>query len=173
MAISDEAVKAKTGKNWKAWFSTLDKAGARKMKHSEIAALLYDKHNCPPWWSQMVANTYEQARGMRKKHEMPDGYQIGASKTLSVPASKLYSAFEDRKIRAKWLRGDRMGITTARKNKSIRAKWGDMRIDINFYPKGNKVQVALGHNKIPSEKEAVKLKAYWKKSLAALAAFLE
>ena len=29
--MSDEAVKAKTGKSWKEWFALLDKAGAKKM----------------------------------------------------------------------------------------------------------------------------------------------
>ena len=34
--MSDEAVKAKTGKVWKEWFTILDKAGAKKMTHQEI-----------------------------------------------------------------------------------------------------------------------------------------
>ncbi len=96
MAISDAAVKAKTGKGWKAWFSVLDKAGAMKKTHTQNAELLRSGFGCPPWWSQMVANTYEQARGLRKKHEMPDGYQVGSSRTFSVPLSTLYAAFETR-----------------------------------------------------------------------------
>ena len=106
-SISDEAVKAKTGKDWAQWFKMLDKTGSSKMNHSEIAALIYDKFKCPSWWSQMVANQYEQARGLRKKHEMSDGYQVGASKTLAVPISKLYSAFEDKNIRKNGSRGTR------------------------------------------------------------------
>ena len=31
--MSDEAVKAKTGKTWKQWFAILDKAGAKQMTH--------------------------------------------------------------------------------------------------------------------------------------------
>lgn len=38
--MSDEAVKAKTGKTWKEWFTILDKAGATKMTHQEIVKLL-------------------------------------------------------------------------------------------------------------------------------------
>ena len=38
--ISSTAVEAKTGKGWDAWFRLLDKRGARKLKHTAIAALL-------------------------------------------------------------------------------------------------------------------------------------
>ena len=34
--MSDEAVKAKTGKTWKEWFAILDQAGAIKLTHQEI-----------------------------------------------------------------------------------------------------------------------------------------
>ena len=37
--VSDDAVKAKTGKKWDEWFKVLDKAGARMMDHTEIAQL--------------------------------------------------------------------------------------------------------------------------------------
>ena len=40
---SDEAVKAKTGKVWAEWFKILDKAGAKKWPHKEIAMYLYEK----------------------------------------------------------------------------------------------------------------------------------
>ncbi|MEW6721629.1 MAG: hypothetical protein AB1324_00030 [Candidatus Micrarchaeota archaeon] len=169
--ISDKAVKEKTGKGWEQWFSLLDKAGAAKMPHSEIASLLHGKFKCPEWWSQMVANTYEQARGLRKKHEMPDGYQISASKTVSIPLSRLYKAFADPGKRQKWLDGD-FEITTARKDKSIRAKWqgGKTSIDISFYGKGSgKSEARLGHNKLPDAKAAEKMKAFWKKALEELA----
>ena len=50
--MSDAAVQAKTGKTWKEWFAILDRAGARKMAHKEIAAYLYRELQVPAWWSQ-------------------------------------------------------------------------------------------------------------------------
>ncbi len=67
--ISDEAVKKRTGKNWKEWFSVLNKAGAKKMEHKEIALLLSEKYHVSDWWSQMVTVQYEQDIKGRKKHE--------------------------------------------------------------------------------------------------------
>jgi hypothetical protein len=72
--ISDNAVRTKTGKTWAEWFSVLDKTGAQKMKHSEIAEPLHAKHACPPWWSQMVTVGYERARCLREKHQTATGY---------------------------------------------------------------------------------------------------
>jgi hypothetical protein len=59
--VGAEAVKAKTGKVWADWFKLLDKAGARKLAHPEIATLLHEKHGLSGWWAQMVTVGYEQA----------------------------------------------------------------------------------------------------------------
>ena len=58
--MSDEAVKAKTGKTWKQWFEILKRAGASKMSHQEIVGLLTAKHNVGPWWQQMITVSYER-----------------------------------------------------------------------------------------------------------------
>ncbi|MFN7990589.1 MAG: hypothetical protein U0R44_00360 [Candidatus Micrarchaeia archaeon] len=166
---SDEAVKAATGKIWSGWFKILDIANATKMNHTAIAALLYENLGCPAWWNQMIANQYEQERGMRKKHETADGYRIGVSKTFPLPVSKLFTAFEDRKIRDQWLKGGKIELTTTSRNKSIRARWGVTRIDIDFHPKGDgKCQVSIGQSRIADGEAAEKMKAYWAKALEKL-----
>jgi hypothetical protein len=88
--MSDEAVEAKTGKNWSRWFKHLDAAGAKKMTHQEIVAHLRDKHDVRSWWQQMVAVTYEQARGLRDVGEKPSGYEISVSRTIAAPVSKAF-----------------------------------------------------------------------------------
>lgn len=42
--MSDDAVEAKTGKTWSYWFRLLDKAGAKKMNHQEIVAVVGAQH---------------------------------------------------------------------------------------------------------------------------------
>lgn len=87
--ISSEAVQAKTGKTWTEWFKLLDKAGAAKWPHKEIAELIHDEFGCPGWWSQMVTVGYEQARGLRVKHQSATGYSANVSKTIGVPIATL------------------------------------------------------------------------------------
>jgi Domain of unknown function (DUF4287) len=167
-SISDAAVKAKTGKPWKEWFSLLDKAGAKEMSHKEIANYLHTEHDVPPWWTQMVTVTYEQARGLRKKHEKPEGYSISASRTVKVPLTTLYKAFANEKSRRAWLPEDGLVVRKATPNKTMRVTWKDGKtsLEIYFYDKGkSNSQIVVQHSKLSDAKAAAKMKTYWGKSL--------
>ena len=167
--MSDAAVKAKTGRDWHQWFSILDKAGATKMSHKEMAEYLYDKRSVPGWWSQTVAVTYEQERGLREKHERPDGYSVSASKTFDVSLGTLYKYWSDEKLRSKWLK-DEFTIRKATKDKSIQITWSDSTsIEVNFYEKGeSKSQVAVQHSKLADAKQVERVRSYWKAALERL-----
>ena len=166
--MSDEAVAAKTGKNWKQWFTIIDKAGGRKMTHQEIVKLLNSKHNVGPWWGQMVTVTYEQQSGLRQNHEKPDGFQVSVSRTVNTPLSSLYSAFESSASRKEWLGEDGLVTRKATKNKSMRVTWKDGKtsLEINFYSKAkDKSQVVVQHSKLASAGAAARMKTYWAKAL--------
>lgn len=174
--MSDEAVKAKTGKTWKEWFTILDKAGAKKMSHQEIAEIVSAKHGVGPWWQQMVTVTYEQQSGLRAKHERPEGFQISVSRTVGASLGKLYKAFESEKSRARWLEADGLVVRKATPNKSMRLTWKDGKtsLEVNFYAKENdKSQVVVQHSKLPDAKTADKMKTYWGTALDRLRAALE
>jgi hypothetical protein len=174
--MSDEAVKAKTGKTWKEWFAILDKEGAKKMTHQEIVKLLHSKHDVGPWWVQTVTVTYEQHAGLRQTHEKPNGFQISVSRTVNTTLSLLYSAFEKDAARAEWLGEEGLVVRKATKNKSMRVTWKDGKtsLEINFYAKGtDKSQVVVQHSKLASSAAATRLKTYWAKALDRLQASLE
>jgi hypothetical protein len=175
--MSDAAVKERTGKTWPEWFKILDKAGAKQMKHQDIVAYLKTEQKIGPWWCQMIAVPYEHERGLREKFQKCDGeFAASGSRTLSVPLSKFYDAWTDEKLRQRWLPGAKIEITTATKNKSLRAKWNDgaSRVSVNFYPKGaGKSQVAVDHIKLSSSKECAKMKTYWFEALNRLQEILE
>jgi Domain of unknown function (DUF4287)/Activator of Hsp90 ATPase homolog 1-like protein len=169
--MSDEAVKAKTGKDWKQWFAILDKAGARKMTHQEIVAVLNSKHGVGPWWGQMVTVTYEQARGLRDKHEKPGGYEISVSRTLNVPVSAVFRSFADEKQRGGWLGENGLVVRKVTPNKTMRVTWKDGKtsLNISFLPKdANKSQVVVQLNKLSDAKSAEKMKSYWSRKLDSL-----
>jgi hypothetical protein len=166
--MSDEAVAAKTGKNWKQWFAIIDKAGGQKLTHQEIVKLLNSKHNVGPWWGQMVTATYEQQTGLRKNHEKPDGFEISVSRTLNAPLSFLYSSFENERTRKGWLGEDGLVVRKATKNKSMRFTWKDGKtiLSASFVPKDkDKSQVVVQHCKLPSAAAASRMKTYWSKAL--------
>jgi uncharacterized protein YndB with AHSA1/START domain len=164
--MSDEAVEAKTGKTWTAWFKILDTAGAKKMTHQEIAELLHTKHKVAPWWTQMVTVTYEQARGLREKHEKPGGFEISVSRTVEAPISKTFKAWTDEKSRARWLPA-KMTIRKATANKTLRLTWNDgTSVVAYFSPKtSGKCQVVAQHGKLKDAKAGEKMKKYWADAL--------
>lgn len=174
--MSDEAVKTKTGKNWKQWFVILDRAGAKKMSHQEIVKCVSSEHQVGPWWRQMIAATYEQQRGLREAHERPDGFQISVSKTLDVPVRSAYQEFANEKRRAVWLGETNLAVRKATPNKSIRVTWKDGKtsLEIAFYEKAtNKTQVVLQHSKLSDARSAAKMKTSWRAMLDRLQTALE
>ena len=172
--MSDEAVKAKTGKTWSEWFKILDAAGAKKMTHQDIVATLSKKHSVGPWWTQMVAVTYEQACGLRDKHQKPGGYEISVSRTIDAPVGKAFKAWTDEKTVKKWLPAN-FKVSKATKDKSLRLIWedGKTRVAVTFLPKAGKTQVVAQHNKLPDAKAAAKMKTFWAQTLDRLKATLE
>ncbi|MFN2532097.1 MAG: DUF4287 domain-containing protein [Pyrinomonadaceae bacterium] len=174
--MSDDAVKAKTGKTWNNWFSLLDKAGAKKMSHQEIVKLLSDKFDVGPWWQQMITVNYEQWSGKRQAHERPEGFQISVSRSINVPVGNLYKSFANPSTRTRWLSENGLAVRTARPNESMRVTWadGETSLEINFYSKGEgKSQVVVQHSKLPNASRAAKMKTYWANALDRLREQLE
>jgi uncharacterized protein YndB with AHSA1/START domain len=173
--MSDEAVESKTGKNWSRWFKHLDAAGGKKMTHQEIAAHLSDKHGVRPWWTQMIAVTYEQARGLRDKHQKPGGYEISVSRTVNAAVGKTYKAWTDETTRKKWLPA-KLTIRKATTNKTLRITWEDGKTSVAaaFLPKAsNKCQVVAQHSKLPDAKAAARMKTFWANALDRLKELIE
>lgn len=176
--ISSDAVRAKTGKTWDEWFAILDRAGAAEWPHKEIAIYLHDQCDCGDWWSQMVTVGYEQARGLRVKHQKCDGgFSASASKTIGVPVGALFDAWNNPKVLAKWLPdGKTLVIRKTTPNKSLRITWidGTTNVDVNLVAKGDaKSQVAIEHQKLASVAEVTRFKAFWAAALVKLQALLE
>ena len=173
--MSDEALESKTGKNWSRWFKHLDAAGGKQMTHQEIAAHLSDKHGVRPWWTQMIAVTYEHARGLRDKHQKPGGYEISVSRTVNAAVGKTYKAWTDEPTRKKWLPA-KLTIRKATTNKTLRITWEDGKTSVAaaFLPKAaNKCQVVAQHSKLADAKAAARMKTFWAKALDGLKDLIE
>jgi hypothetical protein len=173
---SDDKVKELTGKRWEAWFSILDRWGARERKHGETVRCLMDEYHVPGWWAQSITYWYERTRGIRLKHQQPDGFTIYASKTIAVPIGVLFDAFVNPRSRKKWLTGATMSLRTSQPGHTARFDWGDgsTRVSVSFVDKGpSKSTVAVAHERLPDPDEAETAKASWRERLATLKSFLE
>jgi len=173
--MSDDAVRAKTGRNWHEWVRVLDAAGAASMSHRDIATYLYDEQQVPGWWAQMVTVGYERIRGLRDIGQRRGGsYEAGKSKTLPVPVAELYRACSNARKRAQWLPDTKLVVRKATPEKTMRITWADgTAVEMYFIAKGEaKSQLAVQHRKLPTRAAADEMKSYWGARLDALAGLL-
>jgi hypothetical protein len=173
--MSDDAVRAKTGRNWQEWVRVLDAAGAASMPHREIATYLYEEQQVPGWWAQMVTVGYERIRGLRDIGQRRGGsYEASKSKTLPVPLAELYRACSNARKREQWLPDTKLVVRKSTPEKTMRITWEDgTAVEMYFVAKGEaKSQLAIQHRKLPTRAAADQMKSYWDARLGALAALL-
>jgi hypothetical protein len=174
-SMSAAAVRAKTGKDWNAWFRALDKLGATKLEHREIAKFLSETHGLPGWWCQCVTVEYERARGLRARHETTSGFSVAVSKTIATRVSELYGATTNPVQRKRWFPKGAFEPSSETKNKYFRGSWNKTaRLEIGFYAKGaGKAQIAVAVNKLAEKSDVEAQRAVWKKALEKLAAMVQ
>jgi uncharacterized protein YndB with AHSA1/START domain len=174
--VGSDAVMRATGRAWDEWLKLLDRAGAKKMPHKDIAMMLSRKFEVPDWWSQMVTVGYEQARGLRSVNQNAAGFAANASRTLAVPVGRLYDAWNDPKTRSRWLLDAPVEVRRSTDGKSIRMTWtaGESSVDVGFFARGpDKSTVQLQHGKLKNATAAKRQKAFWADALERLKALLE
>jgi hypothetical protein len=172
---SDAVLKEKTGCTWERWVKALDRAQAYTWPHREIAKYVQEKYRIAGWWAQTVTVGYERIKGLRAVGQRRDGsFEASKSKTFAVPLARLYSAFHQARMRARWLPGVDLTIRTATRDKSMRITWPDRTsVELGFTSKGPaKSQVALQHGKLQDRAAATRVKQYWTERLDALAQIL-
>jgi hypothetical protein len=178
LVISDEAIRARTGRGWEEWFDLLDDWGATERTHSAIARHVSAELGIDAlgWDAQAITVSYERARGMRAVGERTDDFGVSASKTVAVPVERLFDAFVEEAQRERWLPDGELRERTATRPRSARFDWGDgeTRVHVTFTAKGDdKSAVAVEHLRLPDAGEAESRKAYWRERLTALRSELE
>ncbi|PWV54999.1 SRPBCC domain-containing protein [Nocardiopsis sp. L17-MgMaSL7] len=172
--VSDAKVTDATGRDYDAWFALLDAWGATSRTHTEIAAWLVEEQGVPDWWAQTVTVAYEQERGLRVPGQKKDGFASSASKTVNVPVERLFEAFADPDLRARWLPVE----ATERTAKPGRRFTADLpegtRIAVTFQAKGDaKSSAGVEHTRVATAERAAEWKADWRTWLADLKKVLE
>jgi hypothetical protein len=174
---SGEGMRRATGRDRGGWFAVLDAWGAAGRPYREIAAWLTGEHGVSSWWAQKLIVEYEQARGLRAAGVRPDGtFTVGASKTVAVPAERLYAAFVDSEVRELWLPGVAMRERTSQPGRSARFDWDDgaTRVNVSVAAAGEaRSQAAVEHERLPDARAAEEAKAYWRERLDVLKTVLE
>jgi hypothetical protein len=173
---SDEAVRRATGKSWKEWFGLLDKSGAKKKKHKEIAQWVFDKHlgkknsninvaTSGGWWSQMVTVEYERSRGLRKVNQNEQGFLAAVHKTFALSRREFvrrWSALPAVK---------KLEPTPTRSKRPMlryKAKQGIVVVTMDEKP-GGKLRVMVEAARLPTKTVLERERAFWRGTLDSLA----
>ena len=174
---SEVGVRRATGQGYAEWFEALDAWGASGRPYREMADWLTGTHGMSGWWAQKLIVEYEEARGLRPPGIRRDGtFEIGATKTVAVPVSRLFAAFVDADLRERWLPGAAMRQGTTQPDRSVRFDWNDGSSGVvaSFSALGAaKSQVAVQHARLPDAKTAAQMKAFWRDRVTALKTVLE
>lgn len=185
--ISSAAVEKATGKPWDRWLTALDKAGAAKLAHKDIAVLVSKKFGIGDWWAQMVTVGYEQARGRRVAHQTARGFSASAGKTIAASPAAVYRAWTNTRARAGWLPDAALTIRKSTPHRSIRITWArptarraaeprltsvEVWIVDKSRPGAPKCAVQVQESKLRSAAEVAASKKLWGAALTRLAAVL-
>ena len=174
--VAEERTVEATGRGWQEWFEILDGWNGTSHSHTEIARWLMEEQGVPGWYAQSLTVGYEQARGLRAPGQRKDGFAAGASRTVGVPVERLFEAFTDQSLRARWAPGAELRERTATAPRTARYDWedGSTRVIVGFDSLGEaKSRVALSHERLPDSDSADEMKGWWRERLTELKAKLE
>jgi hypothetical protein len=172
-----DGVQKATGRDRAGWFALLDEWGAVGRPYRDIAAWLTSEHGLSRWWAQKLIVEYEQARGVRPPGVRPGGtFEVSASKTVAVPAARLFAAFVDGRRRRRWLPDATMKLTSSRRPHAARFEWDDgrSRVSVDVVAKGReRATVAVTHKGLSDADAARATKEMWRRQLVELKSRLE
>lgn len=173
--VSNEAAKKRTGRDWAEWCAVLDKEGAEKLSHREIAQLIHEKYHGGDWWSQMITVGYERLRGRREVNQRFGGFAVSASKTIAAAAADAFAAWTDARRRARWLSGVKLTVrkTTAPTSIHLACEEGSA-IEVRITAKGRaRCIVAVDHTGLADARQVAERRTCWTEMLAGLKQYLE
>jgi uncharacterized protein YndB with AHSA1/START domain len=170
--MSEASIRKGTGRGWDDWFRLLDAWDATTHTHTEIARYVRDEFGVDGWWAQSVTVGYEWARGLRRRHEVPGGFQVSVTKTIDASAADVWRDFVEPRRRERWLEPGALRVRsgTGTLGKSARFDAPDGRlVHIWLDDKGDRCSVAVTCEKLDGPEEVAAMRAIWRERLAALA----
>lgn len=168
--MTDESVRASTGRGWDEWCDILDAWPGHRLGHTAIAAHVQDEHGVGGWWAQTVTVGYERITGIRLPYQSPDGtFSAGKSRTVTADAAALREMLLDDTDRADLFPGLEAELRSRPTSKVIRIAIGPGTVQIAIDPRPDgKAKVTIAHERLPSFEDVERWKAYWSEWLAAI-----
>ena len=158
--ISSAAVKKATSRTWDQWIALLDRLGAKKMVHRDIARMINSrKYIKSGWWCQMVTNSYEKARGQLVLGQTADaGFQIEVTKTLPISPRRAWQRLISPRGIQVWLGRGRIFLQRGKPYRMANGVSGELRtvhrgrrLRLTYQPRGAMSASTLQINVVPRQ----------------------
>ena len=102
-AVSEEALRDKTGKSWAEWFSILDRWGASEKGHKLTARYLGESWGVSAWWAQTITVSYERERGLRLVGQRSEGtFTVSLQRTIRATPERAFDALTKPEELSRW-----------------------------------------------------------------------
>jgi hypothetical protein len=174
--IGIAAIEKATVRGFEEWCRDLDDAGARRMRHKEIVALVQSLAPVSGWWAQAVAVAYEQATGKRAPGQAEDGhFTASAARMLAGGPEAVFAAWMEIVANRGELGGRRMArpasISRTAKRLYWRCRFEDgSRLTLAIEPRpGGRAQASFEHARLATAAELKLARAEGRALLDALA----
>ncbi|OGT83727.1 MAG: hypothetical protein A3H91_11565 [Gammaproteobacteria bacterium RIFCSPLOWO2_02_FULL_61_13] len=194
--ISEDSVRAATGRGLDEWFSLIDARGGENLGRRAIGDWMNGELKIAPWWTGTITCEYEIARGQVEKDGQPKGYTICVTKGIKADAGRCYDAFTgsalldkwfggnnriELKEAGRWQNGDGNAATIRKLNpgRNIRLNWEDAGltmptpVEIKFKGTAGKCTVMVTIDRLQTRAEADGYREAWGRSLDQLKLLLE
>lgn len=168
--VSDDAVRAATGKGWEQWCDILDGRPDSSTEHRNIAAYLAGPLGVDPWWAQAVTGGYERITGLRLPYQRPDGtFTAGKSATVRADGERLRTMLLSDSLRHDLFPGLHTELRSKPTAKALRVSIGPGVAQFGFEPKADgRVKVTVAHERLPAFDDVEEWKFYWTEWLEAI-----
>ena len=168
--MSDEKVRAATGRGWDEWCDLIDAWPGHSDGHPAVATWVNGTHGVDGWWSQAVTNGWERITGRRLPNQMPDGtFTANKSRTVRCDHEVLRTMLLDDDLRGDLFPGHETALRSRRTSKSLRVAIGAGIALLAIEPRRDgRVTVTVSHEQLPDSDAVEEWKFYWDEWLTAL-----
>jgi hypothetical protein len=168
--VSDDAVRAATGRGWDDWCDLIDARSDDIDGHRAIAAHVQSLHGLDSWWAQSVTVGYERITGLRLPYQKADGsFTAARSKTVAIDVGALRAMLLDSNDRAELLPGHDSELRSRPSSKALRIAIGDgIAVISAATTAGGRTKVTVEHNGLSDVDAAEYWRHYWGEWLDAI-----
>ncbi len=168
--LSEEVIRANTGRGWDEWCDVIDAWPGHGDGHTAIATYVHDEHGVDPWWNQSVTVGYERITGLRLKYQQPDGtFSAGKSMTVAIDPAALREMLLSDDGREDLFPGLPTELRSKPTAKVLRVGVGEGVAQIAMdSQKDGRTKVSIVHEKLASPDEVEASKDFWAGWLEAL-----